>query len=44
MARGGLSKGRLRCMHDVMASHVARGEGPDIVTLASEDKRHVRRK
>jgi CubicO group peptidase (beta-lactamase class C family) len=32
---GGLSKTRLARMHDVMASHVDRGEAPGLVTLVS---------
>ena len=35
MSTGGLSKARLRRMHDVMAGHVERGEMPGLVTLVS---------
>jgi hypothetical protein len=35
MSSGGLSKVRLRRMHDVMAGYVERGEVPGIVTLVS---------
>jgi CubicO group peptidase (beta-lactamase class C family) len=35
MTAGGLSKVRLDRMHDVMASHVERGEVPGLVTLVS---------
>ena len=35
MSTGGLSKARLRRMHDVMAGHVEHGEVPGIVTLVS---------
>jgi len=33
MSTGGLSKARLRRMHDVMAGHVEHGEVPGLVTL-----------
>jgi CubicO group peptidase (beta-lactamase class C family) len=35
MSTGGLSTARLRCMHDVMAGYVERGDVPGIVTLVS---------
>ncbi len=35
MSTGGLSKGRLGRMRDVMAGHVERGDVPGIVTLVS---------
>jgi CubicO group peptidase (beta-lactamase class C family) len=35
MSTGGLSKARLRRMHDVMARHVERGDVPGLVTLVS---------
>jgi len=35
MSTGGLSKARLRRMHDVMAGHVERGDLPGLVTLVS---------
>jgi CubicO group peptidase (beta-lactamase class C family) len=35
MSVGGLSKARLRRMHDVMAGHVERGDVPGLVTLIS---------
>jgi CubicO group peptidase (beta-lactamase class C family) len=35
MSTGGLSKARLRRMHDVMAGHVERGDVPGLVTLVS---------
>ncbi len=35
MSTGGLSKARLRRMHDVMAGYVERGQVPGIVTLIS---------
>ena len=35
MSRGGLSKARLRRMHDVMTGHVERGGVPGLITLVS---------
>jgi CubicO group peptidase (beta-lactamase class C family) len=35
MSTGGLSKARLRRMHDIMAGYVERGEVPGVVTLVS---------
>jgi hypothetical protein len=35
MSVGGLSKGRLGRLRDVMAGHVERGEVPGLVTLVS---------
>src|SRR5207247_10199262 len=35
MSTGGLSRARLRRMHDVMAGYVERGDVPGLVTLVS---------